>query len=350
MPLEKLLSEYFQRPELQQACKDIDEPTSYNNLELIAIILNEWENKGRNKYELFEYLDRPTLSRICKAYKIDHKGNWEVLLKRIKKKKLLDNSHTKIKIGGIGGGSIVLGIIFFLLSPFYTDLIGQFNQSEIEQIELQNWYCCPTKEVHRETINDENISNENWIYWGTPITFDDFQAEVPNLTNVTKDKLSVAQITQSIDSSYTVEMIPDSDCKFKFVDENISAYMVKNKSFVNMTLLQTRINLGEIKSEEDVLNHEIGHFNITQIHALKLIHESQKLKQNIYSCSKQSEYARSDLINDVSSIIGPLVLKIENERTIMNGQYESETHYGNDPIIQANWTKKITETLLSLGS
>jgi len=135
MPLEKLLSEYFQKPELQHACANIDEPTSYNNPELITIILNEWENKGRNKYELFEYLDRPTLSRICRAYKIEHRGNWEVLLKRIKKKKLLDNSHTKIKIGG---GGVVLVIILFLLSPFYNDFIEQFNEPEIEQIESKN--------------------------------------------------------------------------------------------------------------------------------------------------------------------------------------------------------------------
>jgi len=142
MPLEKLLSEYFQKPELQQACNDIDEPTSYNSPELITIILNEWENKGRNKYELFEYLDRPTLSRICRAYKIKHKGDREVLLKRIREKKLLDNSHTKIKIGGGVGVGIAVGIVLFLLSPFYIDFIDFIEylfQSEIEQRELEEY-------------------------------------------------------------------------------------------------------------------------------------------------------------------------------------------------------------------
>jgi len=130
LPLEKLLLDYFQRPELQNACDEIDEPTSPNNPELITTILNEWENKGNDKYELFEYLKGPILSRICKAYKIDHKGGKEVLLKRIRNKKLLDNTHTTIKIGsGIGGGA-VFTFILFLLSPFYSDFIEQLNPLE----------------------------------------------------------------------------------------------------------------------------------------------------------------------------------------------------------------------------
>lgn len=107
LPLKKLLSEYFQKLELQRACYDIDEPTSYTNDELISIILQEWENKGRNKYELFGYLNRTTLSRICKAYKLDHKGSKEVLLKRIKKKKLLEQTYSKRNIS-------IVSIIFVL--------------------------------------------------------------------------------------------------------------------------------------------------------------------------------------------------------------------------------------------
>ena len=168
MPLEKLLSEYFQKPELQQACYDIDEPTSYNSPELITIILNEWENKGRSKYELFEYLDRQTLSRICKAYKIEHKGDFEVLLKRIKKKKLLDNSHTKIKIGGIGAGT-AFGIILFLISPFYADFIEQFNQPEVESgIEdseqiFQNIGSGEFKIINSTIINEQNVFQKSEI-------------------------------------------------------------------------------------------------------------------------------------------------------------------------------------------
>lgn len=114
MPLKKLLSEYFQKPELQQACFDIDEPTSYSSDELITIILKEWKNKGRNKYELFEYLDKPKLSRICKAYKLDHKGSKKELVKRIKKAKLLENDKKRltIRIGGsVGAIAAVLILI-----------------------------------------------------------------------------------------------------------------------------------------------------------------------------------------------------------------------------------------------
>jgi len=150
MTLEKLLSEYFQKPELQKACYDIDEPTSYNNPELITIILNEWENKGRNKYELFEYLVRPTLSRICKAYKIDHKGSWEVLLKRIRKAKLLDNSHTALKISGIGIGSAVIIITVLGVGIDIIDFVEK--RLDIEQ-PTSNWDSIPDGVVGNRYVN-----------------------------------------------------------------------------------------------------------------------------------------------------------------------------------------------------
>jgi len=114
MPLKKLLSEYFQKPELQQACFDIDESTSYSSDELITIILKEWKNKGRDKYELFEYLDKPKLSRICNAYKLDHKGSKKELVKRIKKAKLLENDKKRLTIR-IGGSVGALAAILILI-------------------------------------------------------------------------------------------------------------------------------------------------------------------------------------------------------------------------------------------
>lgn len=125
LPIKKLLSEYFHRPDLQQACSIMDEPTSYTNEELEGIILNEWERHGLNKYELFDILDRSKLSRICKAYNLDHRGNKDVLLRRIKKAKLLDDTKKPYKIGGIS--VIVVVAAFLTIYSAGIDTLGVVN-------------------------------------------------------------------------------------------------------------------------------------------------------------------------------------------------------------------------------
>lgn len=131
LPLKKLLSEYFQKLDLQNACRKIDEPTSYTNHELEKIILDEWERHGNDKYDLFALLDRPTLSRICDAYSLDHKGTKQVLLNRIKKKKLLDDSKKPIKIsGGIGGGILILFLALYGAGSDTFGLITYFTSEE----------------------------------------------------------------------------------------------------------------------------------------------------------------------------------------------------------------------------
>ena len=124
LPLEKLLREYFQRPDLQNACNSIDEPTSYTNEELIKIILKEWERHGNKKYELLKVLDRTVLSRICKAYKLDHRGNQTALVKRMKKAKLLDDSKKPLKIGGGIG-------VLIVVAAFVTIYSGGIDTVEI---------------------------------------------------------------------------------------------------------------------------------------------------------------------------------------------------------------------------
>lgn len=120
LPLRKLLIEYFEKWELENLLSEIDESTSGIKNELVSRLIHEWENHGRSNYEFFHYLDKPRLSRICKAYQIDHIGSKDVLLKRIKKAKLLeinaqkDNSHLRRNI------AIMIGIIAALIT------IGEF--------------------------------------------------------------------------------------------------------------------------------------------------------------------------------------------------------------------------------
>ena len=150
LPIKKLLDEYFTKEEVQIACEKIDEPTSYNKPKLIKIIIKEWENHGLDKYDLFGILDKKILSRICQAYNIDHIGNKTVLLKKIKKRKLLDDDKRKLKITLSGGG--VIGVLIILIT-FIDFGIGTFDFID------NRWspFTDNTDEYSDIEVNSENI-------------------------------------------------------------------------------------------------------------------------------------------------------------------------------------------------
>ena len=155
LPIKKLLSEYFLRQYLQEACSIIDEPISYPNPELEKIILREWEQHGNDKYDLFTILDRSQLARICNAYNIDSKGSKTDLLKRIKKEKLLEDTKRGWKIGGGIGGGIGGSVLIFLITVYGTGL-DTFDFIEtrlnLEQSDL-NWDKIPDGVTGNRYVN-----------------------------------------------------------------------------------------------------------------------------------------------------------------------------------------------------
>ena len=98
LTVRKLLDVYFEKWELQNILDKLDEIISGTKPEIIERIIEEWPAHGHDYYNLFKSLDRQRLSRICKAYKLDSKGNKDKLVQRIKKHKLLDSkSSAKVK-------------------------------------------------------------------------------------------------------------------------------------------------------------------------------------------------------------------------------------------------------------
>jgi hypothetical protein len=95
LSVRKLLETYFDKYDLQDVLDKIDEKVSGNNNELINRIIKNWEQHGYDNYELFEFLERPVLARICEAYRLDSQGSKDVLIRRIKKEKLLDADSPK---------------------------------------------------------------------------------------------------------------------------------------------------------------------------------------------------------------------------------------------------------------
>src|SRR5438105_701703 len=95
LTIRKLLDVYFEKWQIQNALDAINEQVSGNKDELINRIIEEWEQHGKNKYDLLNFIERSILARICASYDLASRGNKHDLIKRIKKSLLLDSDFVK---------------------------------------------------------------------------------------------------------------------------------------------------------------------------------------------------------------------------------------------------------------
>ena len=86
---------------------------------------------------------------------------------------------------------------------------------------------------------------------------------------------------------------------------------------------------------EYILGHEQGHFDIAEIFARKLM-------------KKMSEYQfnRSNYRTEIDKIYNDIL----DEKEKMQNQYDDETNYSRNKIVQAGWLKKINVMLAELKS
>ena len=120
---------YFSKEELQFHLSTINEIQSGTREELIERLLVEWPTHNKKWEKLLDYLDKPRLSQICKDYSIEHHGNRDTLVRRLKKELHGGSTEKKVKaskdekpgdvhfhIGSIhvskgGRNAIIIGII-----------------------------------------------------------------------------------------------------------------------------------------------------------------------------------------------------------------------------------------------
>jgi len=123
------LLDYFSKEELQYLLSIINEVQSGTRKELIERLLVEWPEHNKKWEKLLEYLEKSTLSQICRDYSIEHRGNRGQLVNRLKKELQGISTHKKIKtlkeeksgevhfhIGSIhvskgGRNAIIIGVI-----------------------------------------------------------------------------------------------------------------------------------------------------------------------------------------------------------------------------------------------
>ena len=90
LSMKKLLDDYFRTDEIQDALRDIGEPTSGTKDELVQRVRTNWESYNRDISELLDFIDKTSLQQICYHYNLDATpANHDVLKRRIKKANLL---------------------------------------------------------------------------------------------------------------------------------------------------------------------------------------------------------------------------------------------------------------------
>jgi len=90
LSMKKLLEDYFRTDEIQDALRDIGEPTSGTKDELVQRVRTNWESYNRDISELLGFIDKTSLQQICYHYNLDATpANHDILKRRIKKANLL---------------------------------------------------------------------------------------------------------------------------------------------------------------------------------------------------------------------------------------------------------------------
>ncbi|MGI0047508.1 MAG: hypothetical protein ACREBB_10045 [Nitrosotalea sp.] len=88
--------EYFAKEQVQDALRDIGEPTTDTKEGLVNNLAANWQSYNRDNYELLDFLDGDALQMICYHYNLDASDATEdTYIRRIRKAELLEGSSSK---------------------------------------------------------------------------------------------------------------------------------------------------------------------------------------------------------------------------------------------------------------
>lgn len=157
--------------------------------------------------------------------------------------------------------------------------------------------------VFPEIIFSQSSSS---LLWGTPISFQDFQA-IPDKNDSAAARISVSIGLYQWKSNGLVRF-------------SVKAFMEKSESWMK-----------EKFKDEPTLRHEQGHFDIAQIFALKLSGALKDKKSKAFT-------------GDASEVKKLYDLHLQEMNRFQN-RYDSATHGGLRTEIQINWQSKIRNEL-----
>jgi hypothetical protein len=172
-----------------------------------------------------------------------------------------------------------------------------------------------------------------YVIWdkNRPLVWDDFQGipgtfdEDHNFSTLSIDATE-AWTFYGIDWKVWWEKSNNTPCEYKITKLDVVAVTSKIESWVRTS-----------KTNDDLLKHEQGHFDIAQIHAqeFKVGYEGKD-----FACPS-GIYDDDEIFNEIDGFW----LQIEDDFHAMQKIYDTETEYHSDRKTQAEWDKKIKSLL-----
>ncbi len=152
LDVKKLLCEYFSKEEVQDALREIGEPTSGSKEELVEELSKNWQSHNRDKYELLDFTEEDTLQDICSHFNLDDtQADHNILKRRIKKVNLL-GSGSKPK-----ASSMVDDSRFYSKKP--TATVDRSHDSFITKPKIKKEVDSENSDVH---FHISTITNSKW--------------------------------------------------------------------------------------------------------------------------------------------------------------------------------------------
>lgn len=161
-----------------------------------------------------------------------------------------------------------------------------------------------------------------------PLTWDDFQGPVDPEAAPTAAALTAA----SLSLGYELEVTRGRGCEFEITKIETSAEFHPQHSWVR-----------DRARTEAVLEHEQGHFDLTEIFRSALEREAARLVGQPRRCRAGADMAAIEA--EVGELVGQIRESIFAELDSVQRQYDAETGHGTLPDVQRAWTERIREAL-----
>ncbi len=172
------------------------------------------------------------------------------------------------------------------------------------------------------------------IAWNSArrLTWDDFEGRVSR--NAEPENVALTAATLSWTYEYEVRHSADA-CTYRITAIRSAAVFDTNQSWVRPG-----------HRNEHVLDHEQGHFDITQIHKLVLDEAVQNLVGATGECRGRSlRRASADAEAEIAGRIGPIYDRVWANHARTQRAYDAETRHGLDAEAQRRWLDVIAAGL-----
>lgn len=191
----------------------------------------------------------------------------------------------------------------------------------------------------KDDLNDyDPTKDEDVIIWSKDrkLTWNDFLG-IPDSKN------SHTALTRSIYYHKADPIIKKNGSECEFQLGNIKTYTLfrKSGSWVKLSFLTSR-------NEDQLLEHEQGHFDIGEIYRRIFEAELKKEVEKIHQCRGNSiEEIQKNADRKTEKILNRLGNIVLTKRNQYNEKYENETNHGIIPDIQKKYTVDIQTQLMN---